>query len=86
MRITASESSTSKTRNPLPSRVGGGVTIVVGVSFLRVVTGSHGSSTVNRAPEPGWLSTVTVPPCSSVIFLTSDSPNPVPTYCFDKPA
>src|SRR5207253_784196 len=37
-----------------------------------------GRRIVNVLPCPGWLSTVTDPPCSSTIRLTIASPSPVP--------
>ena len=40
----------------------------------------RGSVTVNVAPWPGSLSTVTVPPCCVTISLTRANPIPLPSY------
>ena len=71
---TPSSSSTISTRAAIgagaagaavPAATGGGVTT--------------GSSTPNVVPRPGTLSTVMVPPCSSMMLRHSDRPSPVPS-------
>ena len=44
----------------------------------QAAAGAHGSQIVNRLPSPGWLSTLTRPPCAWATCRTSASPTPLP--------
>src|SRR5687768_893385 len=47
-------------------------------SPLGIAATSAGKEMRTRVPRPGVLSTVTSPPCRSMIFFTMDMPSPVP--------